>query len=312
MIKNLIPCTPKNPDALLAMLTSEAVLEEMHENRVPEDLGPQQSEAYGWAYALPGSDDLVASFHDLHFIRLGKLQRKLPAAAVKREVDKRVAEYEQRMGDAPNRQETREIKESVRFAMLPDAPIVESSISAYYDKKANVFGVMASSEKDAELMLEAIRMLADSIQEELGGNRPELRRWVPSVDPLKVLTSSVREDVAPAGWVIGNNCKLEAGDGKKANFSETDDLSDNVKDHILNGMVATELGFEVPGESAFKLDKNLRLKGLKFGDVVQERIEVAGDEADSSASALMGTLTIEAEALRNVFGETKALMGVEA
>ena len=304
MIKNAIIYTPDDPIDLVYRLNSDEMTEAMEDRLCPDDLLDQQVEAFGWVPSIGGSD-LVASFDQLHFIRLKKLQRKLPQAAVKRAIDKRVKE--EMVGRKPSREEVRQIGETVTLEMLPGAPIVESFINAYFDERAGTFVILTSKESDSDLMLDQLRQVAADMDV-----RIKLHRWMGEnvvnkltrvlLDEMEMLSGELRD------WNVADNCKLEDPlHGGKASFSGSDPLFDQVEEHIINGMIVTELGLEIPDTVAFKVDSDLKVKSIKFGDRVSDDIM---DREEEDQFYEHSTLIIEAATIRTITNGLKRLFDV--
>lgn len=305
MIKNAIFFSPADPGEFLGFLTSDKTQNMMRDHAAPDGLAPQQEMGQGWDSGTPSANGPVASFSGLHAIRLKTLERKLPGAAIKREAEKEIKKQEQMQGGPLAAKEKREIKENVRWRMLPGAPIVESATMAYYDEKAQVLVVVASSDKKATTLLDGLRQLGDAVDE-----HHSFKRWMHDGAAESVMTTGIMNpEKLPTDWMIGDNCKLEGRDGIKATFTKSEPLLDHVKDHLSDGMLANELGLEVPEQAAFKVDADLKVKGIKFGDMVDQQLDELEDEDGYAEQA---TLTIEANAMRKVMDGMKKWFDVGA
>lgn len=110
--------------------------------------------SYGWidpqgigespAYTLSGSDIMIS---------LGRQERILPASVVKAEVKRRMA------GDNyPYRKENkRDLKELVRFELLPKAFVRETVTRAWIDADAHLLVIDSPSQAKAEDLIEVLR-----------------------------------------------------------------------------------------------------------------------------------------------------------
>ncbi len=304
MIKNVTPFFV-DADRLANLMQEDNFLEAVAEHQAPNDLGPHQVSAHGWAPAFAGASQDVQSMSGLHFIRLKKLEKKLPGAAVKRAFDKEVEKTERDRGEPLSSNEKRELKENVMFRMLPGAPIVESAVIGYLDEANGVFHVLSSSDKDVSLFLDLLRQTA--------GQRMTFNRWMPSDSAERVMTGILRDaSILPEGMILGESCKLEDQDGKTATFAKASDtLSDDVVDHLDNGMIATQLELNQHGWVRFKVDKDLKVRSIKFGDEVDVEIDDAGGEADDQATVIQATLSIEAAAIRKALANVQSLFDVK-
>jgi recombination associated protein RdgC len=301
MVKNAIIYTPDDPAILSASLSDPHMDEVMQDRPCPEDLLSQQAEAFGWAPAM--GDDFIVSIDQLHFIRLKKLERKLPQAAVKREIDKRIRE----MDREPNRQETRQIGENVVLEMLPGAPVVESYINAYFDERAGTFIILTSKESDADLMLDQLRQIGADLDTSF-----KMKRWM-GENTISKMTHLVTEESDVLvdelrDWCVGDNAKLEdPRHGGKASFTGSDPLLDQIEEHIHEGMIVTELGLEIPDTVTFKVDSDLKIKSVKFGDRVSDEI-LKRQEQDALYE--QSTLIIEAATMRRITNGVKTLFDI--
>lgn len=279
MIKNAIIYSPDDPVNFANALKSHYMEDEMVFRPCPGDLMDQQIEAFGWVPGINNSTDYIVSFDQLHFIRLKKLERKLPQAAVKRKVEMRIMGMERK----PNREEKRQITENVVLEMLPGAPVVESYIPAYFDERAGTFVILTSKESDAELMLDQLRQVAAEMDAPF-----KLHRWIGEND-VGVLTRLVTSegDILVndlRDWNVGDNAKLGE-----------------------NGMFIIELGLEIPDTVTFKIDADLKIKSIKFGDVVSDEIM---DREEQDQFYEQSTLIIEAATLRTITNGVKKLFDI--
>lgn len=306
MIKNAIIYTPDDPVLFNAYdLRDPDMQDAMFERECPDDLMSQQLEASGWVPSFDGK--FISTIDQLHAVRLKKLEKKLPQAAVKRKVSEKAKKHEAETGYPPGRNEMQQFREVVLYEMLPDAPIVESYINAYFDERSRTFLILTSKESDAELMLEHLRQIATDIDSPL-----KLKRWMGD-NIINKLTHMVtgESDIFVddlRDWHVGDNCKLEEPlHGGKASFTGSEPLLDQVQEHIDNGMIVTELGLEIPDTVTFKVDSDLKVKSVKFGMKVEDEIV---DREDEDQFYERSTFIIQAATMRTITNGLKNLFDI--
>ena len=107
--------------------------------------GPLTERSNGWEPPAPETgDSLARRVAGADLIRLRSQSRVLPAAAVNEELEVRIADYRQRMGEEPHGRENRRLKAEVRDELLPKSMVKSDRISGFVDITTKVVGINAA------------------------------------------------------------------------------------------------------------------------------------------------------------------------
>lgn len=184
-----------------------------------------EDDVLGWMNAVPfvvapeGADYLLFMFV--------KRERILPASTIKVEVDKRVAEWEERTGEPKSRKVYAQMKEEVVSKMLPTAPIRETRVPIITG--SNYFVVFTSSPSMAEEVTKEIRNLTSSF--------PVMPVASAQGCIGKFLYDLAIEDERVAGtFTLGNYAKIKDMDDGEYHFKNVDLQNDVSFQGILDSL----------------------------------------------------------------------------
>jgi len=238
---------PESEDDLSAALQTAAF----------KPCGPLTERSNGWEAPAPEAGDLLArrvSGADL--IRLRSQSRVLPPAAVNEELEVRVDDYRQRMGEEPSGREKRRLKAEVRDELLPKSMVKSDRFWGFVDIASKVVGVDAAQPAMAERFERRLKAAFGDLD----------------LDPLK-FESPVGEFLnamflgdAPPNFALGHECRMQAASDdvstvRWANFDLTDST---IRRHVVDGMRLTHLGLVYDNIMSFVLDENGVITKLKF------------------------------------------------
>lgn len=302
LFKNAI-CFRFSPSIVAAFDDLEAKLQECKLTPV----GPQQLASTG--FVSPFGRDGAVLHHRIGaaiWFSVGTEARVLPAAVVAEELDKKLAEIEQREGRRPGGKARKRLKEDVVHALLPRAFVKPSRISAYLDLDRGLLVVDTSSRKAAEAVASELRHAL--------GSFPALPLNA-EVSPRAVLTGWLTGEELPEGLDLGEDCEVrssEAG-GPVAKLQRHELDGDEVKLHLESGKACTRLSLQRIDHLSFTLGEDLVLRKLRFLDgAVESLAEAEPDSLEAELDARFAILTGEFGQLFDALASALKLSTVEA
>jgi recombination associated protein RdgC len=219
--------------------------------------GPLTVRSNGWEPPAPeGGDMLARRVNGADLIRLRSQSRVLPPAVVNEELEARVDDYRQRMGEEPSGREKRRLKAEVRDELLPKSMLKSDRIWGFVDIATKVVGIDAAKPAMAERFERRLKAAFGDLD----------------LDPLKFespvhefLTAMFLGDTRQ-NFALGHECRMQAASDEISTVRWTNfDLSDStIRRHVIDGMRITHLGLVYDNIMSFVLDENGVITKLKF------------------------------------------------
>lgn len=237
-------------------------------------------------------------------IRVRNQLRVLPTAAVNEALEVRLAEYRERMQEAPGRRTKRKLKEQTRDELLPKALLKSDRTTALFLVNEHVLALGTASEKRAERFLELLRLGLGKLDvEPLTFERP--------VD--QILTRVFAGDPPPK-FALGREARMrDRADAKSSvRWSEVDLTHANVRRCIKDGMELTHLGIEFGGALRGVLTANGTLGKLKLvglDEAADEATEGAAEGTEEPLARLDAELALLGGTLRQLVVGLKQALG---
>jgi recombination associated protein RdgC len=198
--------------------------------------------------------------------------RRLPAAAVNAELEKRLAAIEAQTGRRPGGKARRQLKTEVIETMLPGIPPTPYRLAAYIDAERGLLVVDTASPRKAESLVSALRTALGSFPVTL---------MAPEQSPATVLTAWLRDDGRPEPLRLGTECELREINGAAVwRASKQELVTDEVETHIEAGKHCTRLALVTDTLQA-TIDATLTIRKLKL---------TAGDHAEAPAEDMQAEL----------------------
>lgn len=284
---------------------------EMLAAKLSEDMfkpcGPQEQWRQGWTapygklidseplvYQGAGSCLLIALKHE---------ERVIPPRALKQAVEEQAEAIEQEQGRKVRRKEKQGLKEDIMLQMLPHAPRQSRVTMGYLDLAEGCLIVDASTPKRAEEFASALRKSLGSLP---------VRPPVVEQSPAFTFTGWMQETIdLPDIIDLGNDCWLVdlSEQGGKITVKDLDLHSDEVRNHLDNGMMVSRLELEWDGQVSFVVDDCLHLRRVKYGEGFMEKLdEIDSEDELARFDAMFALASTE---LGNIFSGLFAAMGGE-
>ena len=260
--------------------------------------GPLTERSSGFVpVASEAGESLARRVSGADLMRLRSQSRVLPHAAINEELEARIDEYRERMGEEPSGREKRRLKAEVRDNLLPKSMLKSDRIWGYFDLKEQVLGIDAAQESAAERFVRRLQAAIDAV------NFKPLEFEQPVHDFLnRVFLSGT-----PAEFAVGRECRMQdAVDAAAVVRWSNFDLSDHsIRDHVANGMRLTHLAIVYDNVMSFVLGENGVISKVKFLGMDDDSEDHADPlaELDAEFVLITGTLQRMLGDLRKVLGD---------
>lgn len=208
---------------------------------------------------------------DLHYGRLGfhllsikKEEKIIPSAYLKKELEKRVAKFEEITGNKVKKSERDSLKDEVLHSLIPTAFTKEKVSRIIIDTLYKLVIVEAGSNNAASDLLALVRKSIGSLP-------------IVPVDtdtPVEVaLTGLASGQDYLSQFKLGSEATLKAvlEDGGELKCKKQEIISDEIHNHIEAGKRVTSLSLIYGDTVLFTLNDDLRFTKVKFTDLITEQ-----------------------------------------
>jgi recombination associated protein RdgC len=225
-----------------------------------EPCGPLTERSSGWIPIDPDTNDSLArrvAGSDL--LRLRSQSRVLPAAAINEELEIRIAEFRERMQEAPTAREKRRLKAETHDQLLPKAMVKSDKIWGYVDPQQKILGIDTAQDAAAERFLV-------HLQSPLRGLNIRPLQYE---RPMGEFLTKIFLGQASRQFELGRECRLQDAADEKAIVRCTDcDLSERtIRSHVTGGMRLTQLGIVYDNMMSCVLNENGTITKIRFLDM---------------------------------------------
>ena len=250
--------------------------------------GATQPESYGWApprgQAHGALVELAAGQRTLRFMHESKA---VPGTVVRRRLEERCAQIEEKEGRKPGRKESRELRDEIVQELLPMAFARTASILVWLDLEQGRLVLDCASTGKADTLVSALVECLAGLQVSLLNTQ---------VSPQAAMTQWLtgNADEWPAHFAPGREVELKSGDEMNSvvKFTRHPLDDEEMKRHIAQGKLPTQLALDWEGRVSFVLTEGTQLKKVAFLDGVFEEQAGAEDSGgfDSDVAIATGEL----------------------
>lgn len=215
---------------------------------------------------------------------LGEESRLLPASVLSDAIAERIAEHQANTGRKPGKRLRNEFREAALAELLPRAFIKRARTSAYLS--APFLVVDTASDSAAEAVATALR---DAL-----GSFPA--RPLACEASAALLSEWLIAGQLPEGFEFGDECELKdpSDMAMVARFRNHDLTAEEVREHARCGKQVTQLGLIFDGRIGFVLDAKLKLRRLRFLDIVADQLDAQdGTDEDQLLDAEFTLMRLE-------------------
>jgi recombination associated protein RdgC len=230
-------------------------------------VGPLEQMSRG--FVSPFGRDQPALSHRVGnalWLTLGGEDRLLPSAVINDEVQRKLAQAEQREGRKLGGRARKRLKEDVVHELLPRAFVRPSRLNASIDLAQGVVAVDTSSRKAAEGFITELRHAL--------GSFPALPLNA-ELSPRALLTGWIAGEPLPAGFALGDECELKdpVDGGAIVKCQRQELLGDEIRKHLESGKQVSKLALVFDDHVSFVLGEDLVVRKLKFLDGAVDQLE---------------------------------------
>jgi recombination associated protein RdgC len=274
-------------------------LDETLQTQALRSPGPLELETRGFLSPIADGAALSHASGGAVLLHLGSESRLLPSSVVRDALDDKFADHEARTGRKPGKRLRAELRDAVLGELLPRAFIQRSRTPGYFDPVTRMLVVDSSSDKAAETFASVLR--------EALGSFPSRPLAAEASLPL-LMTEWLIAGEVPEGFTLGDECELkDPSDNTSQIKCKRHDLgADEVREHARVGKQVTQLSLVFDDRISFVLDAKLKLRKLKFLDIVADQLD-AQDGADQ-ASVLDAEFTLMSLELRRLLERLNGIL----
>jgi recombination associated protein RdgC len=201
--------------------------------------------------------------------------KAVPASVVKRKAQLQALEIESKTGRKPGKKETREMRENILHSLLPQAFSKQAAVMVWLNAKDRLLTIDASSAGKAdEVITQLVRALPGldlNLLQTATSPQAAMAAWLLATDPQEI----------PTGLNIEKECVLKSGaeDQPMVKYTRHHLSTDEVRKHIREGKLPTQLALSWEGKASFVLTETLQLKKLAFLDgTAHEALNTEGED----------------------------------
>ena len=275
------------------------------------ECGASQEKSVGW---IPPRGEaygpLVESVGGQWIVKLMIESKAVPGNVVRRRADERIAEIEAATGRKPGKKEKRDIMDDVLMSLLPQAFARQSTVVVWMDLDNRRLVLNSGSQGKADEVISALMNV-------LGGLSVSLIQTVTS--PQAAMTQwllAPSEDEWPADLTVERETVLKSTgeDAASVRFTRHHLANDDVRKHVMEGKLPTQLALSWDGRVAFVLTETLQLKKVQFLDGVMDEsgTDKNEDRFDGDVALSTGLLGPLLDSLIEALGDEMEIGAAQA
>jgi recombination associated protein RdgC len=275
------------------------------------ECGASQEKSVGW---IPPRGEaygpLVESVGGQWIVKLMIESKAVPGNVVRRRADERIAEIEAATGRKPGKKEKRDIMDDVLMSLLPQAFARQSTVVVWMDLDNRRLVLNSGSQGKADEVISALMNV-------LGGLSVSLIQTVTS--PQAAMTQwllAPSEDEWPADLTVERETVLKSTgeDAASVRFTRHHLANDDVRKHVLEGKLPTQLALSWDGRVTFVLTETLQLKKVQFLDGVMDEsgTDKNEDRFDGDVALSTGLLGPLLDSLIEALGDEMEIGAAQA
>lgn len=268
-----------------------------------------QMQRSGFVPTVDGNDELLTVLaKNKYALTLETALRIVPNKIVKRELDKRLKDWEEKYARVPTKDEKQGLKNDVIIEMMENALIDYSRVNVLIS--GSWVYVETTSAKKAELVLGAVRRVLGSLP---------VQPLTPKKPVVTQFTDWVAGTVVPSQLSVGEaftaKGKLE---GTQVLSGKSVDLDSSTLSELLSEdyqVVSLELGYyddHLRGTTRFTLNENLAFKSVSWPGAIVDMAQDDAGEDDTGIELAKATLLLTVDALDSLVDGVVSSLGGEA
>lgn len=276
------------------------------------ECSPGQDKSVGWTEPRGvAHGPLLESVGGQWIAKLLIETKAVPSSVVKRKAELQAKDIEEKTGRKPGKKEQRDMREDILHSLLPQAFAKQGAVMVWINPKDRLLAIDAGSTSKAdEVITQLVRALPGldlNLLQTAMSPQTGMAAWLLATDPHEL----------PAALSVEKECVLKSGTEDQPMVKYTRHIlnTEEVRKHVREGKLPTQLGLSWEGKASFVLTDNLQFKKVSFLDGTEpEAIGTEGDDKFDAdvvlSTGLLGPLiqdVVTALGGENVFAEAASL-----
>ena len=272
------------------------------------ECSPGQDKSVGWIEPRGiAHGPLLENIGGQWIVKLMIETKAVPSSVVKRKAEVQIQEIEAKTGRKPGKKEKREMCEDILHSLLPQAFAKQGAVTVWINPQDRLLAIdAASSGKADEVITQLVRALPGL----------DLNLLQTATSPQTAMAAwllAVNSEELPASLHIEKECVLKSGsdDQPMVRYTRHTLSTEEVRKHVREGKLPTQLALSWDGKASFVLTDNLQFKKLSFLDGTEpDSVNTQGeDKFDANvvlSTGMLGPLIkdiLQALGGENVFAE---------
>ena len=250
------------------------------------ECGASQEKSVGW---IPPRGEaygpLVESVAGQWLLKLMIESKSVPGNVVRRKADERIGEIEAATGRKPGKKEKRDLMDDVLLSLLPQAFARQSTVLVWMDLDNRRLILDAGSQGKADEVMSALMNVMVDLSVSLIQT---------NLSPQAAMTQwllAPTEDEWPTDLTVERETMLKSTgeDAASVRFTRHHLANDDVRKHVMEGKLPTQLALSWDGRVAFVLTESLQLKKVQFLDGVMDESGTDKNEDRFDADVALST-----------------------
>jgi recombination associated protein RdgC len=252
-------------------------------------IGLSQEKSYGFFPPRGNDTDALVEVIGGHYImRLNIETKSVPSRTIREKVDQICKNVEENTGRKPGKKERREISDNVLLSLLPAAFPKLTAVTVWIDPEHRTLALNTASQGKCDTaiseLMNAIPGLSLELINTTTSPQAAMTQWL--------LTTDV--DELPENLTVERECVLKSTgeDAATVKFNKHHLANDDVRKHVNEGKLPTQLALSWDGRVAFVLTETLTLKKIQFMDGVMDAsgTDKSEDRFDADVALSTGLL----------------------
>jgi recombination associated protein RdgC len=248
--------------------------------------GATQDKSIGWIE--PRGEEhgpLVESVGGHWMAKLMIESKAVPGHVVRRKLQERIGEIEAATGRKPGKKEKRDLQDDILLSLLPQAFERQASVMVWIDLSQRRLvldsGSQGKVDEAVSALMKAFTGLSVALIQTATTPQAAMSGWLLAPSP---------EDW-PSDLSVERECVLKATgeDAASIRFTRHHLANDDVRKHVLEGKLPTQLALSWDGRVSFVLTETLQLKKVQFLDGVMDETGTDKQEDRFDADVVLAT-----------------------
>ena len=243
-----------------------------------------QSLSVGFVPPRGENESIMETIGGQHILKVAIETKAVPAHVIKEKTAERVKAIEEATGRKPGKKERTEIKEDVLLSLLPAAFPKRSDVPVWIDRERGLLVIGAASTSKVDQVTMALVQASPEIQLQFLSTTK-----TPRFCMAQWLLAETADDW-PDNLNIERECVLKSdAEGATVKFSKHHLAINEVKDHIRQGKLPTQLALSWDGKVSFVLTESMTLKKVQYLDGVMDESGTDQNEDRFDADVALST-----------------------